>query len=47
MSAEFSVQPYQDGDEKKILEAFFTVFGKQRTLQEWEWLYRHSPQGAR
>lgn len=42
----WSIRPYRRGDERRILELFHRVFGKERSLAHWEWKYRDNPEGA-
>ena len=43
---EFTIRPYKNGDEHKILEMFNEVFSENRKLEHWYWKYRDNPYGA-
>ncbi len=43
---EFTIRPYKNGDEHKILEMFNEVFNENRTLPYWHWKYRDNPYGS-
>lgn len=45
MSA-YTVRPATEQDTPAILTAFAQVFPSRRTTQEWDWLYRHNPDGS-
>ncbi len=39
------VRPYQRGDEEQILKLFKLVFGKEKSLQHWQWEFLKHPYG--
>ncbi|MFH1019152.1 MAG: hypothetical protein V1782_00865 [Pseudomonadota bacterium] len=43
---DFCIRPWRPGDEAAILDAFNRAFPTRRTLPEWRWIYRDSPDGA-
>ncbi|MCP4697253.1 MAG: GNAT family N-acetyltransferase [Gammaproteobacteria bacterium] len=43
----FRIRPYQAKDEHHILPLFSRVFPRARSLEEWHWIYRQSPNGSR
>ncbi len=43
----FTIRPYRDGDEYKIVSLFREVFGKEKTLAHWNWEFRENPNGSR
>ncbi|MBI1382295.1 MAG: GNAT family N-acetyltransferase [Planctomycetaceae bacterium] len=50
---EYTIRPYEPGDEHGILEGFNLVFGAdnprhvERTLEEWRWAFDRHPRGRR
>lgn len=42
---EWSVRPYQPGDEIGLVQLFKRVFGVERTLDRWYWQFRDNPVG--
>ncbi|MBF0276072.1 MAG: GNAT family N-acetyltransferase [Nitrospinae bacterium] len=46
-SRSFSIKPYQEGDENKILKYFSETFPRKREEAEWNWIYRNTTSGAR
>jgi len=42
---DISVRSYQNGDERRILEAFNQAFGVQRQVAHWYWKFRDNPVG--
>lgn len=51
---DLEIRPYRDGDEHQILKTFNLVFREvcgpgyvDRTLDTWNWQYRHNPEGRR
>ncbi|MCD6197843.1 MAG: GNAT family N-acetyltransferase [Deltaproteobacteria bacterium] len=42
----FVIRPYQEGDEKAILDLFREVFGQERTQTQWKWKFRDNPFGT-
>jgi len=45
--SQFTIRPYQKGDEVYINESFNKVFGTDRTLEEWYWKFRPDQNGSR
>lgn len=43
---DWSIRPYRQGDEGRILELFHRVFGKERSVAHWQWKFRDNPEGA-
>lgn len=42
---DWSVRPYQPGDERGLVQLFKRVFGVERTLNRWCWQFRDNPVG--
>jgi len=42
---EWSIRPYQPGDEIRLVQLFKRVFGVERTLDRWCWQFRDNPIG--
>lgn len=40
-----ALRTYRPGDEQAIQAMYATVFGKQRSLEEWRWRFRDAPDG--
>lgn len=43
---QWSIRPYEEGDEEQILRLFQRVFGRERSMAHWRWKYRDNPEGA-
>ena len=43
---QWSIRPYRQGDEGRILELFHRGFRKERSLAHWQWKFRDNPEGA-
>jgi len=44
-SGQWTIRPYQEGDEGQIVDLFNRVFGKNRSLAHWHWQFRDNPEG--
>lgn len=42
----FRLTPYQDGDEGGILALFESVFKARRSVEHWNWQFKHNPYGS-
>ena len=43
---DFTVRPYESGDEQQIIELFALCFHHRRELDHWTWQYRDNPEGG-
>jgi len=45
-SRTWTPERYRPGDEAEMLRLFREVFGRERSLEHWEWQFKHSPYGG-
>jgi len=41
----YQIRAFKEGDEEGILRLFKDVFGKDRTIEEWQWRFENNPAG--
>ncbi|UCG70799.1 MAG: GNAT family N-acetyltransferase [Thermoplasmata archaeon] len=47
MNKNWSIRGYNHGDEEEINDLFNTIFGKDRTLEYWNWEFKKNPDGSK
>lgn len=45
-SGDYEIRAYRPGDETQILDLFTRCFGVSRSVEQWNWRYRHCPYGT-